>query len=357
MPLSRPEYVRRALVIVGLALAAVLFYKVLRVATAVLLVLFGGVLLAVFLHGLARWLSERTPLPRKGALALVVVVLAGLAVGTGWFLGPRVAGQMAALSDQVPQTIDQIEGWLGQFGWGDAMAERLPDTPGEVLPEGRSVFGTLTTAFSTVLGMLANVLIVLFVGLYLATNPSLYVEGVVRLVPPPKRPRAEDVFAALGHALRHWLLGRIASMLVVGALTALGLFVFGVPLALTLGLIAALFSFIPYIGPALALTPALAVALPEGQVVTVLAIYGAVQILESYLVTPLIQKRAVSMPPALLITAQIMLGVLAGAVGVAVATPLAVVAVVLVQMLYVEDVLGDDLDVMGGGEPEGAPHA
>lgn len=347
MPLSRPEYLRRVLIAVGLAFAAVVLYKVLRVATAVLLVLFAGVLLAVFLHGLARWLSSHTPLPRKGALAVVVLLLTALAVGAVWFLGPRVAGQIDALSEQVPQTLGRVEAWLGQFGWGTELAEQFPDSPGEMLPESRSVFGTITTAFSTLLGALANVLIILFIGLYLAVTPSLYVDGVVRLVPPPKRPRAYEVFAALGRALRYWLLGRIASMFVVGALTALGLVLFGVPLALTLGLIAALFSFIPYIGPAIALLPALAVALPEGQVVVVLAIYGAVQLLESYLVTPLIQERAVSMPPALLITAQILLGVLAGAFGVAVATPLAVVAVILVQMLYVEDVLGDEVDVMG----------
>jgi len=175
---------------------------------------------------------------------------------------------------------------------------------------------------------------------------------VVHLLPPSRRPRTRTVFAALGSALRHWLLGRIASMLVVGLLTGIGLMIFGIPLALALGLIAALLSFVPYIGPILALVPALAVAAGEGTqaVVIVLMIYGAVQIVESYLVTPLIQQRAISMPPALLIAAQVVMGALAGFVGVAVATPLVVVVIVLVQMLYVEDVLGDEVEVMGGGE-------
>jgi predicted PurR-regulated permease PerM len=138
-------------------------------------------------------------------------------------------------------------------------------------------------------------------------------------------------------------------MAVVGVLTAIGLWVAGVPLAFVLGLIAALLSFVPYIGPLAAVIPAALVALAEDptKVIYVFALYGAVQLLESYLITPLIQERAVSIPPAVLIAAQVIMGVLAGAAGVLMATPLAVVLIVLVQMLYLEDVLGDSVSTLG----------
>ncbi len=353
MATSRTEFTRRVLIVLGIVAVAVVLFEVAHAVFGVVLLLFLGVLLAVFLDGLARWLSRHTPLARKASVGVVLVVLTALLIGAGWLLGPRIAEQVAALTEAVPRTMERVEAWLRQFNWGEAVVERMPASPGEVLPENASGLGAVTTAFSTVLGALVNVVIVLFVGIYLALSPSLYVDGLVRLVPKGHRVRAREVFAALGTALRRWLLGRIASMTVVGVLTAVGLMLFGIPLAFTLGLIAAVFSFVPYIGPLLAFAPAVAVALGEGgsAVLAVLGIYGVVQFAESYLITPLIQKRAVSMPPALLITAQVLLGVLAGPVGIVVATPLAVVAVVLVQMLYVEDVLGDDVEVMGGGEP------
>jgi predicted PurR-regulated permease PerM len=351
MSISTSDFLRRTLIVLVLGAVAVVLYDVVQVVFGVLLILFGGVLLAVLIDGVAQLLSRHTPLSRGVSVGLVLVVATALIVAAVWFLGPRIAAQGGELAERLPETMTAVEDWLRQFGWGAAVAEQMPDSASEAMPESAPI-GAVTTAFSTVFGALANVLIILFVGIYLAANPSLYVSGVVRLVPKPHRPRAEEVIAALGSGLRHWLLGRIASMAVVGVMTAVGLLLFGVPLALTLGLIAALLSFVPYIGPILAIVPALAVALGEGSqtVVTVLAVYGVVQFAESYLIDPLIQKRAVSMPPALLIGSQVILGALAGAVGVAVATPLVVVVVILVQMLYVEDVLGDEVEVMGGGE-------
>ncbi len=358
MALSTSDFLRRVLIVLVIGALAVVLYDVIQTVFGVLLILFGGVLLAVLIDGVARLLSRHTPLSRIVAVGVVLVVAAALIAAGVWYLGPRIAEQGGELAERLPETMKRVEDWLRQFGWGTAIAEQMPDSPSEAMPE-NAPLGAVTTAFSTVLGALANVFIILFIGIYAAVNPTLYTDAVVRLVPKRHRPRAEDVVSALGRGLRYWLLGRIASMTVVGLLTAVGLMLFGIPLALTLGLIAAIFSFVPYIGPILALVPALAVALGEGSqaVVTVLGIYVAVQFAESYLITPLIQKRAVSMPPALLIASQVILGVLAGAVGVAVATPLVVVAVILVQMLYVEDVLGDDVEVMGGGEPAGSDHA
>jgi predicted PurR-regulated permease PerM len=356
MSLSRSEYVYRVLIALGLLALGVVLFEALQIAARAVLILFAGVLMAVLLDGLARLISWHTPLSRLIALALVLLLVVASAVGTAWVLGPQVGDQMMQLAERLPETVNQVEAWLRQQGWGAFIAERIPESADGALPEGESGLGMLRTAFSTAVGALTNAFIVLFMAIFLAVNPALYVDALIRLVPISRRSRAQDVFAALGTAMRYWLLGRIASMLVVGALTAVELGLFGIPLALALGLITALLAFIPYIGAILAAVIAVGVAAAEGTqaVVTVLVVYTLVQLVESYLITPLIQQRVVSMPPALLIAAQVVLGVLVGAVGVAVATPLAVVVIVLVQMLYIEDVLGDEVEVMGGGEPEHA---
>lgn len=350
MPPRPPEktpYARRVLIAVGIALTLfVVVYFFHAVARALLLV-FAGVLLAIFLSGMAMFIHHRAPVPRGVALALVVIGLVALLVGAGWLAGPRLADQTGQLSERLPQAVDQLRSALQEYGWGETLLASAP-APREAVG-GSDVVSSVTGFFSTFLSGLTNLVIVVIIGLYLAANPSLYVNGAVHLVPIPKRERARELLSALGRGLRWWLIGRIASMVVVGALTAVGLLIIGVPLAFTLGFIAAVLSFVPYIGPIASAVPAMLVALAESTqlVLYVVLVYFAVQILESNLITPLIQKRAVELPPALLITAQVFAGLLAGILGIIVATPLAVATIIIVQVVYVEDILGDDVKVMG----------
>jgi predicted PurR-regulated permease PerM len=150
----------------------------------------------------------------------------------------------------------------------------------------------------------------------------------------------------------------MVSMLIVGVVTTLGLWLIGVPLALALGLLAALAEFVPNLGPLLAFAPAILLALTESttQALAVLLLYLGVQGFESYVLTPLVEKRAVALPPALTILSQVLLGVLAGGMGLALATPLAAASLVLVQRFYVEDTLGDSLEVPPSSvSPDRAP--
>ncbi len=311
------------------------------------LLVFAGVLLAVFLSALTDRLADAVGLGRLAALALVaggLVMTVALAV---WWIGPRVGGQMVEMTERLPTALGELEAWLQRRDWGRTVLRYLPDT-GESSTRS-NLLGRVTGVFSATLGTLLNVLIVVFLGVYLAATPELYRRGLLRLLPAPRRERGRQVFEALSAALRGWLVGRIASMAVVAVLTWVGLMALGVPLALSLAAIAGAFSFVPYVGPVAAAVPALLVAGLDGvgAALWVAALYGTVQVVESYLVTPLIQQHVVSMAPALLISAQVLLGMAGGVLGVLLATPLAVVAVVLIQTLYVQDVLGDDIEVMG----------
>ena len=348
------SYTRRVFIAAGVLVGIVGAVYFLWELARVFLLLFAAVLLAVFLSGLATELVKRTGLPRGLSLFVVVLALVGFFVGIGVLAGPRIAEQANELAERLPQAVESIRQQLtAQYEWTKPLLQRVP-RPEQVLSSGTGsgIASRVAGAASTAVSVITNTLIVTVLGLYLSFRPSLYTNGAGRLVPPARRERAGEVFAAIGHTLRWWLVGRGASMAVVGILTGLGLFIAGVPLAFTLGLIAALFSFVPYIGPLASAVPALLVALTAGptKALYVVIIYAAVQFLESYLITPLIQERAVSIPPALLISAQVVAGVLAGVLGVLLATPMAVAIVVAVQMLYVEDTLGDHVQVLGEGE-------
>jgi predicted PurR-regulated permease PerM len=339
---------RRILLTAGAALVLLIVLYLLKPAAHVVLIVFGGILLAVFLDALASALASRTRLSRGASLGVVIVVLLGLLTAFCWLAGPRVATQVGNLAERIPTSIESIKASLSRYEWGRRILSNAPE-PQEVLPLTSDVLRRIGVVFSTALGAVIEGLIVLFVGIYLAVNPDLYIDNAVKLLPVARRKRAREVFAALGRALRWWLVGRVASMIVVGILTAIGLAIAGVPLALTLALIAALLAFIPFIGPVLGAIPAILVALAEKPVMAwyVIIVFTVVQLLENYLITPLIQQRAVSIAPALLITVQILMAVLFGAVGVFLATPLAVTVIVIIQMLYIEDVLGDKVKVLG----------
>lgn len=341
-------YARRILVAAGIVLTlGVLLYFLQAVAQALLLV-FAGVLLAVFLSGIALLLRRYLPLPRGVALTVAVVLVVGFLVGAGWLVGPRVAEQFSQLTERIPTSVEKIKSSVSQLPMGEQLLSRASQKQGSML-SGSNVLGQITGVFSMVLGTLTNVLVVVVIGLFLAINPSLYTEGIAHLFPQEKRERVREVFAAEGHGLRWWLIGRLSSMLVVGVLTGLGLWLVGLPLVFTLGLLAGLLSFVPYVGPIAAAIPGLLVALTTGSVSiwVVALVYLGVQLLESNAITPLIQQRAVSLPPALLVVVQLLGGILAGLLGVLVASPLAVAIIILIQKVYVEGILGDHVEVMG----------
>ncbi len=344
---TRRSFPNRVLVTVGIVAVSLLVMYLFVVLSRVLLIVFAGVLMAVGLGGGADVLRRRTPLGRPGGLAVVITLVVLVPFLLSGIVGPSLTGQINDLIVQLPEAVDQFRERLASQTWVERTLP--PDALQDLMPSLKAVMGGVTSAFSRTLGVVANVFVILFIGIYGAAAPKSYVSGVVHLTPERNRERAREVLDALSHALRWWLVGRLTMMTVVGVLTTVGLWVAGIPSPLALGLIAALLSFVPYVGPILSFFPAVLVALLVSltKVFYVALVFGIVQTLESYVITPLVQQRAVSLPPVILITAQIAMGVLAGATGVLLAAPLAIVVIVLLQMLYVEDVLGDSVRILG----------
>lgn len=341
-------FARRAVLASVIGAGVVAAGLLLWYAVDVLLLVFAGVLLGVLLRGLTVFVSERTKLGRGWSLAIVLLGILAVAGSAGWLLFGRVSQQATQLAESLPRAAEDLTARVRSQPWGERLIERIP-APNELLArmsggDGGGVFGRVTGAASGVLGALVNVVIVLSVGIYLAAEPRLYRRGLLHLVPPRGRKRAGEVMGELDTVLGRWLVGRLVLMFVNGAITAFGLWLLGVPLALTLGILTGVLNFIPNFGPLTAGVPAVLIALliaPQVALYTLL-LYVAIQMLDGYVFTPLVDRRSVELPPVLTITAQVLLGVLVGSLGVVLASPLVASLLVIVQRLYVEDALGDE---------------
>lgn len=313
------------------------------IAGDVLLLVFAGVLMAVGLDGAAGAISRHSPLSRLWALVLVLLgALATLAWAAIYMATPLVE-QFGDVWERMTGFIDAGMERLADVGWaqpflpdGDGNSDQVAESAGEVV-------GHVANATWMVFGALGSVILVAAIALFTAFNPPLYRDGLLKLFPHPFRERLDRALGAIAHALRWWFLGQFASMLLLGITVSVGLLLIGVEGWLGLGLLTALLTFIPYIGPLIAAVPILLVAFADSTQVglTVLVFYLIVQNLEGNLIVPLIQHRAVHLAPAVLISVQVLMGVLFGLLGVIVAAPLTVVAMVAVNKLYVEDVLGE----------------
>ncbi|HVE56018.1 MAG TPA: AI-2E family transporter [Pyrinomonadaceae bacterium] len=338
------EFTKKVLIVVGVVLAAILITLFIYYTIDVVLLLFGAVLLAIFLRGLADLLNRYTNISEGLTVLLVSVLLVGILAGAIALLAPSIAEQVRHLRQELPVSAQKVGNYISQFGWGKTLIEQLPSADDIMKKvDAASVLSSVGGYFSSTVGALGNLFVMILLAIYLATEPRFYANGFTKLFPIKSRPRVFEVLSEIGTTLSWWLIGKVASMIFIGLLTWIGLWILGVPLSLTLGLIAGLLSFIPNFGPILSAVPAILLAFIESPIsaLYVLILFVVVQIIESNLVTPFIERQTVELPPALTVFAQLALSILIGGVGLILATPLLAVIVVLVQSVYIEDVLGD----------------
>jgi predicted PurR-regulated permease PerM len=331
---------QRVLLPLGVAGLLVALVLLLWAIADVLLMLFLGILLAIVLRSAADLLQHYTPIPHPWALGLVVTLsLVVFGVGT-LLLIPEIATQLEELFEQIQVANNQLQIFLNQSPLGNTLPPGFLDIPDQ-LPGVGNLLGRLTTTFTEGFGIIANILFIGFTGLFLAISPHRYRQGLVRLVPPSGRHRTVDVLKKLNHGLRSWLVGRVVSMVLIAIIITIGLKVLGIPLALVLGIITGLLEFIPVVGPLLSAVPAILIGFTLGPMpaVYVAVFYLVVQQLEGNIITPIVQLKTADLPPVVTLTAVLAMGLLFGPLGVLVATPLAVVVMILVQELYIHDLL------------------
>ena len=318
------------LLAVGLVLALILAWM----GRIILLLIFAAMVVAVLLTAVVDWIKAKLQLRRGLAFALILLTAATVLFLTLWISGPKIIEQFSNLQTDLPQAAHQLVERAKGYGWGRWLLAQWSD------------YSQLSDSFSNALmriggivlstaGLLTGFIVVAFLGLYLAAEPDVYFSGIRRATPRRHRVTLDACASSAVHFLRSWLLAQMLSMVAVGTLVTVGLLVLGVPLAGTLGIIAALMTFIPNIGPLLSVVPAalLALAISPGKGLLTVLLFALVHFLEGNIITPLLQRKIVRLPPALTLTAQLLLAAIAGPLGVALAAPLTAAALGIFQVL------------------------
>jgi len=358
------------LVIVGWLFAYALNFVLLNLA---------GVLMAIALVKATRLASRWTGLSYRYAYA-IVLTLSTLAIGaTIYFIGDSVFQHGQQLVEQIGKSSDDFLARMREHSWGKSILKQFPqldeaaakgegseaiqeaaaqgarasegqdeesDGPPAIIQGAMNSQGLLPmvgTFFSVTTSTLGGIILVMFLAVYFALDPDLYVHGMTKLLPIHRRERFLEVLQLMGKTLWWWILGRLLAMAIIGGLSTLGLYMIGIPMAFPLGVLAGLLNFVPNVGPTLALIPPLLFGLQEGTstAIWVFCLYMVLQFIETYLITPLIEQRQVSLPPGVTIPVQALFGLTVGVFGLLMATPMAAIVMVLVREYYVKDWLGD----------------
>ncbi|MGC9271874.1 AI-2E family transporter [Acidiphilium sp.] len=321
-----------------LTIILVLTASLLWLLADIVLLIFASLLIAVLLRGAASAIVARFKIPPGIALFLFVFAIIGtLGVFFAW-LGPQFGNEFVQLLGII-RSFDHSGAWNNSV-WGN-LFHRV-QTAANALPD--NLFGPSTTSIvMSTLGGMGSLLLISVTGLYLAATPKIYEDGAVRLIPIRHRDRAREIMAEITSVLRWWMLGQMIDMIVVAILASTGLYLLGLPMAFALGGLAGLMTFVPYIGAFVAAVPALVVAGTLGvpAVLWVVVIYLACHAVEGYVVSPLITRKTVYLPPALTVFSMAILGTIYGVFGIVIATPITAAGLVLVREIYVADMLHD----------------
>jgi predicted PurR-regulated permease PerM len=330
---------------------------------ATLFLIFAGMLLGVALNAMTNILGHIVRLPHALRLTIVCLVLAGLLSGVVFLGGATIAQQAAVLSDTIKSQLVGVKAFLERNGIDSSYfelgnpapaaspapatsgAEATPSSakphglPGELASSGGAIVSqTLKLLLGTV-SAVGNFFIVLFLGLTFAAQPGVYRKGLLYLAPAQQRARATVIVDRIGATLERWLIAQIITMAAVFAVTWIGLSIIGIQSSFILGIQAGLLAFIPTVGALLAGVIVVLASLASGWVAaaSAFALFLGVHALESYVLTPIIQRQALDIPPATLFGFQILLGVVFGIWGLALALPLMAIVKVLIDYFKADE--------------------
>jgi predicted PurR-regulated permease PerM len=372
---------RAALRVTAIVFAVLIALRFLWIAHAIFIVTFLGVLFGLAMARAVDYL-EKIRIRRAFGAPIVLLAVIGAAVGLGAMIGPSLVEQSRDLGRELPKAIKPIEAWInrtparaliapvqpqqqqqqqqpsraaqGQQQGGKPQQQQQPQQQDQQSPlnqqltkEFRGATKFLFPIVSSIVGAIGGLVIVLFIAMYIAAQPGLYRAGILHLVPHRHRDRAGELLTTLRDTLRQWLVARLMAMVIIGVLTGGALAALDVKAAAALGVLAGLMEFVPFFGPIISAVPAIGIALVDSpqKALYVCLLYLAMQQLEGNAITPLILERRLDIPPVMTVLAVSALGVVFGVLGMLIAEPLLAVALVTAKMLYVQDVVGDEVKV------------
>lgn len=330
------RFIRRLvyiLVIVGITAA---LYR----AGNLLILIFGAMLGAIVIRALTDLYAERLRAPPRLALALGMASVLGFIAFLVWLFGVQFREQVNVLITRLPGLLNQLAAYLSQSPVGAKFVDAVRQAFA-----GSRVAQDVGSLVEGAGELLLNCILLLVGALFLAADPKLYERGFLYLIPPCYRPAIEDALFDVGSTLRLWLRSSLILMTTMGVLIGIGLWLSDVPSAAALGLLAGLSEFIPYVGPTLAMLPALGLAAAKGTepLIGALVTYVVVRMIQTNFITPYVQKRVIAIPPAITVFAIIGIGVIFGIFGLFFSAALLVVIYTLVRSLYLREVLGEDI--------------
>ncbi|HTM92631.1 MAG TPA: AI-2E family transporter [Flavisolibacter sp.] len=335
MTSSNKEYSfpQKVWIVGGILALIVVLLLLLKATFSVLLLVLAGTLIAVFFRGLSGYIERKTKWNSSWSLAFSIIATLIIVALLFWMMGAKVQAQAEELSKTLPSTFEKAKTELSKSTIGQKIIEKISSP--ETKKQGASI---VQTFFKSTFGILGDVYVVLFIGIFFTVAPKRYIDGIVTVIPAKAKTKARHTLDMIGENLKKWLKGKLFAMLVVFVLTSIGLVIMGIPMWLVLALIAGILNFIPNFGPLIAMIPAVLVGLMESpaDALWVAGLYILVQVLESNFITPLVQQRLISVPPAVIIIMQLLMAPLTGGWGLVLATPLLVIIMVLVQELYVK---------------------
>lgn len=296
-----------------------------------LLLAFAGVLVAVVLGSITGWIARHTRLSGMFAYAATLFLLGALLVGLGILLAPRAITQMSELAHSMPESIQSLEQPLQKSAWGREVLGHIHE-----MAHTTHLASKLPQIMSALSDAVTDLIVVVVIGFFAALNPYGYSEGLLLVLPAEKRDRAREIVRELHRQLKWWLWGQMLPMAALGVASGLGMWILHVHLPWTLGLLTGAAVFLPYAGTILAGIPSVLMGLQRSPqtALYVLILYCLLHVAEGYILTPLVQRRAVRLPPVLTILAQYFMWSVGGILGLAVAAPLASAGIVLFKELY-----------------------
>jgi predicted PurR-regulated permease PerM len=304
------------------------------------LLAFAGILLAIIIRTVGNFIKKYSGLPQGIAITLGLITSFLLFTAVSFIVAPAVSKQVSQIYTELPEAWEKLNNEVLSF---INVAPHTYTAQGIKLPNAlinvQNIPSKLGSIFTSTFGYIGNIFIILFFGISLAYQPEAYINGLINLFPKKRQQQVKEILNDTTLTLQYWLAGKALSMFIIGLLTWFGLWFMEMPLAFTLALFAALLSFIPNIGPIISAIPAILLALLKSPIfpVYIILLYLFIQTIESYLITPIIQQKSISMPPALIVFMQLFMSLLAGLLGLTLATPLLAFISVVVRHIYLND--------------------
>ena len=317
---------------IALVALFIIVILLLKSTFSVLLMILAASIIALYFHGLAGLIERKIKLSHKWSMFLSIAGSFLILALLFWLIGSKVQSQVTVISEKLPTMEEQARTELNKYPLGRNFLDQISGQ------NSKKLMTSLKRLFNSTFGILGDIYVILFLSIFITADPSIYKKGIIALIPKNSKEEGEHILMELGHSLKSWFKGKLFSMAVVAVLTGIGLSVIGVPMVFGLAIIAGILNFIPNFGPIIAMVPAVLIGLTLGMntALIIAGLYILIQMIESNLITPMIQKKLVSIPPALIIIGQLIVGSVTGYLGIILATPVVLIIMVMVKELYVK---------------------